>query len=84
MTIVPPKFTFYDRILRKMGEKRGMIIPRTKGFGVDIYAYAGKESFLKAFLRPRNKELPEGMVDFIDYYTNARKEFSNSSTELKK
>jgi len=64
MTIVPPKFTIWDKLLKKLGKKRGMKIPK-HSHPYD-YIIAGKESFLRALFRSKNKELPDGMIDFIE------------------
>ena len=63
MTIKPPKLTVGDIILKNLGKKRGMIVP--KDIKQYDYVRAQKEPFLKALFRSRNKELPNGMIDII-------------------
>lgn len=51
-----------------MGKKRAVTIPKNiyEKYGQYTYAYCEKESFLKALLRSKNNDLPEGTVDI--YY----------------
>ena len=63
MTVIPPKLTIGDRILKLLGKKRGMIIQ--KNLHPYDYAIAGKESFFKALFRGKNEDLPNGMIDII-------------------
>jgi len=65
MTIKIPKPNFVDNFLKAIGKKRGVLIsPEVYDkFGQYSYAFAQKESFLKAFFRPASQSLPDGMVD---------------------
>lgn len=69
MTIKIPDPNLADKILKFYGKKRGVIFPDqayTK-FGPHIYAVAKRESFWKALLRPRNQDLPAGMIDIFSF-----------------
>jgi hypothetical protein len=65
MTIRIPETNITDKVLKFFGKKRGVKLPTEayEKFGHHVYAKAQKENFWKALLRPRHKELPEGMVD---------------------
>jgi hypothetical protein len=73
MTIRIPEPSIGDKVLRLVGKKRALIIPkvRVERKEIDIYAVAVKESFWKALFRPRKSQLPNGSVD----YENFQKEF---------
>ncbi len=61
MTIIFPKPTFGDKLLAVMGKKRAIFIPGIyRKFGIYAYGRAVKEPFLRALIRPNNKELEEG------------------------
>ena len=72
LTIKIPAPSIGDKILRLLGKKRALIIPKGpfEGMGLDAYAYAVKESFWSALLRPCGSKLPSGAVD----YETVRKE----------
>ena len=72
MTIKIPDPSIGDKILQMFGKKRALIIPKGPfgGMGLDAYAYAVKESFWSALLRPCDSKLPSGAVD----YETVRKE----------
>ena len=63
MTIKIPELTVADRILKALGKKRGVRVPRS----AEPYSYSRlkKESFWKALLRPAGKDLPPGYVDIF-------------------
>ena len=64
MTVIPPKLTTTDRLLRAMGKKRGVVVP---GDGKPYtYYQLQKESFFKALFRPAGKNLPPGYTDIFD------------------
>lgn len=69
MTIRIPRKTIGDKVLKALGRKRGVHIPSEtyKEFGAYAYAKAQKERFLRALLRPRDRNLPDGMIDIDDY-----------------
>jgi hypothetical protein len=69
MTIKIPRKSIGDRVLKALGKKRGLQISSRpyERFGRYAYFSATKESFWKALFRPRNAELPEGMIDIDDY-----------------
>jgi len=64
MTIELPKTTFADRLLALIGKRRAVRMPyEVYGkLGPYVYARALKESFLRALLRPKNEDLPEGWI----------------------
>ena len=66
MTIKIPAPSIGDKILKMFGKKRALIIPKGpfEGTGFDAYAYAVKESFWSALLRPCDSKLPSGAVDY--------------------
>lgn len=68
MTIKIPERNMWDRLLNAFGKKRGVIIPTNpcQQFEGDIYTSARKENFWKAVFRPKDKKLPDGMVDISD------------------
>jgi hypothetical protein len=65
MTIRIPEKTIGDKLLKTLGKKRGIHIPTEdyRQFGPYVYSTARKESFLRALLRPKDRPLPEGMID---------------------
>jgi hypothetical protein len=65
MTIKLPEHSFGDRVLRTLGKKRGVIIPKEpyEKHGPYAHAMARKESYWKALFRPKGAPLPEGVVD---------------------
>ena len=76
MTIKLSEPNIFDQFLNFLGKKRGVFIP-TKAYenhGQYVYAVGKKESFLKAFLRPAGKSLPDGLIDIFD---------SRNSTEIR-
>ncbi len=61
MTIIFSEPTFGDKLLAFMGKKRAVFIPNIYGrFGKYAYGRAIKEPFLRALIRPKNKDLPDG------------------------
>ncbi len=68
MTLIIPKISFADRVLKRLGKKRGVILPPAdqEKLGAYTYSTVKKEFFFKALFRPMNKSLPEGMVDIND------------------
>ena len=79
MTIRLPDQSIFDRVLKYLGKKRGVIVPTEayEKFGHYSYVKAYKESFWKAFFRPRGDELPVDMID-IFHIEEFRKEISES------
>jgi len=69
MTIKIPELTFADKALKIIGKKRGVIIPSAEYEKIGSYSYtiAKKENFIKAFLRPTNDPLPNGMIDIYTF-----------------
>jgi len=66
MTIRIPKPSLADMFLNFLGKKRAVHLPTNLGkFGPYYQATGIKESFWKALIRPKSKELPEGTVDIF-------------------
>jgi hypothetical protein len=67
MTIEIPKSNLGDRILKRLGKKRAVMIPTDaeNRFGPYVFATALKEPFLTALFRPRGKKPNAGWV-YID------------------
>lgn len=66
MTIRIPKPNFADKFLRMIGKKRGVKLPTNMGkFGQHFQVIGIKESFWKALIRPKSRNLPEGTVDIF-------------------
>ena len=65
MTIRMPQANIFDRFLRILGKKRGVIFPEraVEEFGQHVYAKAWKENFWSALFRPAGQPLPEGYAD---------------------
>jgi len=72
MTMQFPKISFADKILKLLGKKRGVKIPADayEKFGPHVYVKAQKENFWKALTRPRDRDLPEGMVDIFSFQSH--------------
>jgi len=70
MTIKLPEPDIFDKFLRFIGKQRGVIIPAKayKKYGQYVYAMGQKESFWKALVRRKGVDLPDGMVDILEYY----------------
>ena len=63
MTIEITEPDWTDRLLRRMGKRRAILIPDGEArFGPFVYARARKEPFLSALLRPRNAPPPAGWI----------------------
>jgi hypothetical protein len=64
MTIRLPKPDVFDKILKLLGKKRAVYIPRSvyKEFGPYITIVAKKEPFIKALISSNERRLPEGWV----------------------
>ncbi len=60
MTIIFTKPTFGDNFLAGMGKKRAIFPDIYSRFGIYAYGRAVKEPFLRALIRPKNKELEKG------------------------
>jgi hypothetical protein len=69
MTIRMPQANIFDRFLRLIGKKRGVIFPSGAlgQPGLDVYARAWKENFWTALLRPARQPLPDGTVDLFQF-----------------
>ena len=67
MTIRIPQPNIFDRLLRLIGKKRGVIFPKEpfKKYSPYVSVNAYKESFLKALFRSQSEDLPEGFVDIF-------------------
>lgn len=67
MTIRYPDPNIFDQFLKYIGKKRGVIVPinSIKKYGSASYVKAYKESFYKALMRPKNQDLPKGLVDIF-------------------
>ena len=75
MTFKFPKQNILDKILRFLGKKRGVIIPTETydKFSPYVYVKARKENFWKALLRPRNRDLPGGMINIFSFQIHGQK-----------
>ena len=69
MTVKIPPMSIADTILRNLGKRRALIFPvgAYEKYGPYVITRARKESFLKALLRPKSKELPHGAVDYFSF-----------------
>ena len=66
MTIRIPNPNFTDKLLKFLGKKRAVYLPTNLGkFGPYYQATGIRESFCKALIRPKSKNLPEGTVDIF-------------------
>lgn len=66
MTIRIPNPNLADMFLKFLGKKRAVHLPTNLGkFGPYYQATGIRESFLKALIRPKSEELPEGTVDIF-------------------
>jgi len=78
MTLRIPDPSIGDKILKLLGKKRGLIIPKEIPGkpGVSTYAHARKENFWKAFSRPKHSKLPDDVIDYEDvqeFFNEVRK-----------
>jgi hypothetical protein len=62
MTIRPPSKDIFDKILSAFGKKRAVFIPMKSLTGKYGTYRCRKESFIKALLRSKDAEPPEGWV----------------------
>ena len=70
MTIKIPEKSLGDRILAALGKNRAVFLPQNIEINDDtryVYAQARKEPFLKALLRPKNKQLADGWVNIDEF-----------------
>lgn len=69
MTIKLPKPSILDRCLRFVGKKRGVCIPvkAYENHGQYVFTICKKESFWKAFLRPKSEPLLDGFIDIFEF-----------------
>jgi hypothetical protein len=69
MTIKRPTPNILDRLFNGLRKKRGLIIPDKahEQYGPRVYAVARKESFWGALFRLKGRDLPEGMVDLMEF-----------------
>ena len=67
MTIVIPKPGLVDKLLNRLGKKRGVALQgeTTDPSETQFYFAPRKESLLSAILRPCRKALPVGMADIF-------------------
>lgn len=67
MTIKIPEPNILDKFLKFIGKKRAVKIPTNvyEKYGQHAYVVGHRESFWKALIRPKNKELPEGTADIF-------------------
>ena len=74
MTIVIPKPGLIDKLLRRIGKKRGVVVQAETmdPSGTQTYFAPKKESALKAMRRPSGKALPEGMSDVFTLQSEER------------
>lgn len=69
MIIKRPTPDILDRLLHVLGKKHGLIIPDKahEQYGPHAYVVARKESFWRALFRPKGRDLPEGLVDLMEF-----------------
>jgi hypothetical protein len=69
MTVKFPEPNIFDKFLRSIGRKRGVIIPTKvyEKYGQHAYVVFQRESLWKALIRSKNKKLPEGTVDIFSF-----------------
>jgi hypothetical protein len=82
MTIVIPKPGLMDKLLRRIGKKRGVAVQgeTTDPSETQFYFATRKESLLSAILRPCRAALPVGMADiFTLQYDNRVEERKQGS-----
>jgi hypothetical protein len=67
MTIRLPDPNIFDRFLKLLGKKRGVIMPigAYEKYGQYVYAKAQKESFWKALCRSSGDPLPDDLIDIF-------------------
>lgn len=67
MTIRLPDPNIFDKFLKLLGKKRGVIFPsgNYEKFGLHFYAKAYKESFWRALFRSSGNELPDNLIDIF-------------------
>ena len=84
MTIRFPDPNIFDRFLKLLGKKRGVIFPsgNHEKFGPSLYAKAYKESFWRALFRSRNQDLPKGLVD-VFFLTDIQNEALNECKQVR-
>jgi len=65
MTVKIPKPNFFDKLLKFLGKKRGVIVPTNayEKYGQYVYASCQRESFWKALFRSKSKPFPENVFD---------------------
>lgn len=63
-----PQANIFDRFLRLLGKKRGVIFPSgaVSRPDCDVYARAGKENFWTALFRSSNQALPQDLIDIFE------------------
>jgi hypothetical protein len=86
MTIRLPEPNIFDRFLKLLGKKRGVIIPKGgiyEKFGSSFYAKAYKENFWRALLRPRGDKLPDHFIDIFQI-EDFRQEILADEKKMKK
>ena len=85
MTIRLPDPNIFDRFLKLLRKKRGVIVPMgaSEKFGPYFYAKAHKESFWKALLRRSGNPLPDNLIDIFQI-EDFRKEISASEKKVDK
>lgn len=73
MTIKLPQPNIFDKILKLIGKKRGVIISTNayEKYGQYAYVAGQRESFWKALVRPKGQRLPEGTVDIYALFDNS-------------
>ena len=84
MTIRLPNPNIFDRILKLLGKKRGVILPagNYEKFGQYAYVKASKESFWRALLRSGGEDLPDGYID-LSQIEDFRKEINSDEKKQK-
>lgn len=67
MSVKVPQPSMLDRLLRRLGKSRGVIIPKDACHyhGKETQIFCKKESIWVSLSRPRKKQLPEDRADIF-------------------
>jgi len=79
MTLKLPELDRFDKILISLGKKRGVHYNSEilRKFPYSI-VMAKKEPFITALLRPKNKPLPNGMMDLYKFQWKDDEDFEKN------
>ena len=67
MSVNVPEPNILDKLLKRLGKSRGVIIPKDahQYHGKDTQIFCKKESVFISLRRPRNHQLPEDRADIF-------------------